>query len=47
VSKEFIHQNKKELQRFIRNQARSTDNGFIGYQEYADKKDFYDPSDQK
>ena len=36
VSKEFIHSNKKELQRFIRNQARSTDNnGLKGYKEYG------------
>ena len=42
VSKEFINSNKSQLQKFIRNQARSTDNGFKGYQEYGDKKKNYD-----
>ena len=40
VSKEFINSNKSQLQKFIRNQARSTDNGFKGYKEYGNKKEY-------
>ena len=35
VSKEFIASNKKEIQQFIRNQARTADQGFKGYETYA------------
>ena len=42
VSKAFIQQNKKELTNFIKNQARSTNDYFRGYEEYGNKKNTYE-----
>ena len=37
ISKEFIHTNKKELQKFIKNQTRASDRGesMLGYKEFG------------
>ena len=37
VQKEFIHTNKKELQKFIKNQMRSSSDYFRGYQSITSK----------
>ena len=38
VQKEFIHTNKKELQKFIKNQMRSSSDYFRGYQSITSKQ---------
>ena len=42
ISKEFIQTNKRELQKFIKKQGRSTGEYFRGYEEYGDESNDYD-----